>query len=114
MGTPADLAFHELYLLEHSRRIRAAVKMPLAYLGGVKSMDAAETALAEGFECVVMARALIHDTALVNKFRSGELDRSGCTSCNRCVAYIYDPAGTRCVENPPNDLALNQQRAAVQ
>lgn len=114
MGTPADLAFRELYLLEYSRRIRAAVKMPLAYLGGVISMEAAETALAEGFECVVMARALIHDTALVNKFRSGELSRSGCTSCNRCVAYIYDPAGTRCVENPPNDLALNQQRAAAQ
>ena len=114
MGTPADLAFHELYLLEYSRKIRAAVKMPLAYLGGVNSMDAATTALAEGFQCVVMARALIHDTALVNKFQSGELTRSGCTSCNRCVAYIYHPAGTRCVENPPNDLALNQQRAAAQ
>ena len=88
--------------------------MPLGDLGGVKSRDAAETALDEGFECVVMARAMIHDTALVNKLRSGELDRSGCASCNRCVAYIYDPAGTRCVENPPNDLALNQQRAAVQ
>lgn len=112
-GTPANLKFRELYLLEHSRRIRAAVSMPLAYLGGVKSMEAAETALAEGFECVVMARALIHDAALVNKFQSGELQRSGCTSCNRCVAYIYHPAGTRCVENPPNELAPNLVRAGA-
>jgi 2,4-dienoyl-CoA reductase-like NADH-dependent reductase (Old Yellow Enzyme family) len=87
--------------------------MPLAYLGGVKSMEGVATALRDGFECVVLARALIHDSGLVNKFRDGLLRQSGCTSCNRCVAYIYHPAGTWCVENPPNDLAANQIRAAA-
>lgn len=110
---PKGLEFREMYLLEHSRRIRAAVKLPLGYLGGVKSLASVETALREGFDCVVMARALIHDTGLVNKLQRGELVQSGCTSCNACVAYIYDPAGTRCILNPPNDLALNQQRAAA-
>ncbi len=105
--------FKEMYFLEHSRKIRAALDIPLGYLGGVKSMDNVEMAMQEGFECVVMARALIHDTGLVNKFQSGALRQSGCTSCNRCVAYIYDPAGTRCVENPPNDLALNRIRASA-
>ncbi|HLS81440.1 MAG TPA: NADH:flavin oxidoreductase [Steroidobacter sp.] len=112
-SVPKGLQFREMYLLEHSRRIRAAVKMPLAYIGGVKSLANAEKAMQEGFDCVVMARALIHDTGLVNKLQRGELTQSGCTSCNGCVAYIYDPAGTRCILNPPNDLALNLQRASA-
>lgn len=112
-SVPKGLQFREMYLLEYSRRIRAAVKMPLAYLGGVKSLANAQTAMQEGFDCVVMARALIHDTGLVNKLQSGALTQSGCTSCNGCVAYIYDPAGTRCILNPPNDPALNRVRASA-
>ncbi len=112
-SVPKGLEFREMYLLEYSRQIRAAVKMPLAYLGGVKSLANAHAAMKEGFECIVMARALIHDSGLVNKFQRGELTQSGCTSCNGCVAWIYDPAGTRCVLNPPNDLALNLHRASA-
>lgn len=112
LSTPKDLAFREMYFLEYSRRIRAAVDMPLAYLGGVKSLENAQTVLREGFECVAMARALIHDTGLVNKFRAGTIKRSACSSCNGCVPYIYDAAGTRCIDNPPNDLALNQAPAS--
>ena len=103
-----DIQFREMYFLEYSRKIRAAVDLPLAYLGGIKSLANAEQAVAEGFECVVLARALLHDPALVNKFRSGERVESGCDNCNGCVAYIYHPAGTRCIRNPPNDLALNR------
>jgi len=105
--------FREMYLLEYSRKIRAAVQIPLGFLGGVKSLASAEAVLSEGFDCVVMARALIHDPGLVDKFKSGAVTQSGCTSCNACVAQIYDPAGTRCVLNPPNDLALNQQHASA-
>ncbi len=106
------VTFRELYFLENSRRIRAAVQIPLAYVGGAKSLANAEQLVAEGFDCVVMARALIHDPALVNKFRSGELTESGCDNCNACVAYIYHPAGTWCVHNPPNDLEMNRIPAA--
>ncbi len=108
-----DTPFREMYFLEYSRRIRAEVDLPLAYLGGIKSLANAEQAISEGFDCVVLARALLHDTALVNKFRSGELAESGCDNCNGCVAYIYHPAGTRCVMNPPNDPALNRVAAAA-
>lgn len=105
--------FKEMYFLEYSRKIRSAVTMPLAYLGGTKSLANAEQAMAEGFDAVVMARALIHDTGLVNKFRSGEVTQSGCDNCNGCVAYIYHPAGTWCIKNPPNDPVLNTIRASA-
>lgn len=111
LGTPR-VSFREMYFLEYSRRIRAAVDVPLGYLGGARSLANAGQAMAEGFDAVVMARPLIHDPQLVNKFQRGEIAASGCTNCNRCVPYIYHPAGTMCVLNPPNDVALNRVRAA--
>jgi len=106
------LTFHEMYFLEHSRQLRAAVRMPLAYLGGAKSMAGVQQAMQDGFDCVVMGRALIHDPDLVNKFASGAATVSGCTACNQCVAMMYTPGGTSCVLHGPNDLALNQAPAA--
>jgi len=108
-----DITFREMYFLEYSRKIRAAVTLPLAFLGGVKSLANVQQAIAEGFDCVVLARALLHDPALVNKFRSGELSQSGCDNCNGCVAYIYHPAGTRCVRNLPNELEPNRIPASA-
>src|SRR5882757_1779715 len=107
------ISFHEMYFMEHSRKVRAAVRMPLAYLGGVKSIAGVEQAMAEGFDCVVMARALIHDAQLVNKFRSGTATQSGCTACNECVVMMYTPGGTSCVLNAPNDAELNRTPAAA-
>jgi 2,4-dienoyl-CoA reductase (NADPH2) len=110
---PKNIRFHEMYLLEHSRQVRAAVQLPLAYLGGVKSLAAAQRALAEGFDCVAMGRALIHDPALIGRFRDGSAVASGCTSCNRCVAMMYTPGGTSCVLYPPNDPQMNHTPAAA-
>jgi 2,4-dienoyl-CoA reductase-like NADH-dependent reductase (Old Yellow Enzyme family) len=112
MGVP-KVKFSEMYFLEYSRRLREAVTVPLAYLGGAKSLANAQQAMDEGFDAVVMARALIHDPALVSKFQAGTRSSSGCTSCNRCVPYIYHPGGTWCVMNPPNDPALNRIRASL-
>lgn len=98
MATPKTVRFSELYFLDAARRVRAAVGCKLGYLGGVLSLAAAEQALAEGFEAVVMARSLVHDPALVAKWRQDAAHRSGCTACNRCVAAMYGPAGTYCPE----------------
>ncbi|SPA22359.1 putative NADH:flavin oxidoreductase/NADH oxidase [Cupriavidus taiwanensis] len=109
--TPRDLAFRELYFLEASRVVRQAVRMPLAYVGGVKSLDNVAQLMGEGFDAVALARALIHDPALVAGWRDGALQRSACDSCNGCVARIYDPAGVSCVHGPGNDPALTRMVA---
>lgn len=101
------IEFKPLYLREHSLKVRAAVRMPLAYLGGAKSLQGVEQVMADGFDAVVMGRALIHDPALVSKFASGAATESGCTACNRCVVSMYTPAGTHCVINATPDVALN-------
>lgn len=106
------LDFQELYFLEHSRQLRAALRLPLAYLGGAKSLAGVQQLMAEGFDCVAMGRALIHDPALINQYRDGRTAQSGCTACNACVVTMYTPAGTHCVLQPPPDAALNRQPAA--
>lgn len=112
-GVP-QVKFRPMYFLDYSRRIRSALDVPLAYLGGARSMNDVELAMSEGFEAVTMARPLIHDPELVRKFQQGLISTSGCTNCNGCVPYIYHPGGTRCIENPPNDVALNQQFARLE
>jgi 2,4-dienoyl-CoA reductase-like NADH-dependent reductase (Old Yellow Enzyme family) len=104
---PKDVQFRELYLLEHSRKVRAAVTMPLAYLGGVESLANVEQAMGEGFDAVALGRALIFDPHLANHFRDHAVEKSGCIRCNRCVTAMYTPAGTSCVLHPPNDARMN-------
>ncbi len=104
--------FRELYLLEHARRIRAAVDIPLAYLGGVTSAQGVAQLMAEGFDTVAMGRVLIHDPSWVNRLRDGQLERSGCTACNRCVTMMYTEGGTSCVLNGPGNVVLNRTPAA--
>jgi 2,4-dienoyl-CoA reductase-like NADH-dependent reductase (Old Yellow Enzyme family) len=109
MATPKSVRFSELYFLDAARRVRAAVRCKLGYLGGVLSLDAAERTLDEGFDGVVMARALVHDPALVNHFRADPAHRSACDSCNRCVAAMYGSAGTYCaLTNNRIDPKLNK------
>jgi 2,4-dienoyl-CoA reductase-like NADH-dependent reductase (Old Yellow Enzyme family) len=61
----------------------------------------------DGFDAVVMGRALIHRPDLVRAFAEGRLATSGCTACNECVATMYTPGGTRCVLNTKEDPAPN-------
>lgn len=87
--------FEEAFLLPAARRVRAAVRMPLMLLGGVTRLATMRAAMAEGFEFVAMARALLFDPDLVRHYQEGA-GESGCTHCNRCMTAM-ERGGTRCV-----------------
>jgi 4,4'-dithiodibutanoate disulfide reductase len=87
--------FEEAFFLPQARQFRETLSMPLILLGGINAMDTVETAMTEGFEFVAMARALLRDPDLVNKFRA-ETTREGlCVHCTKCMATIF--GGTHCV-----------------
>lgn len=111
--TEPKIEFHEMYFLEHSRKVRAAVKTPLGFLGGVKSAASVARAMDEGFEAVVMGRTLLFDPNFVRDLQTGAQTKSGCITCNRCVVTIYHPSGTHCPIQPLPDPALNQTPAAA-
>jgi 2,4-dienoyl-CoA reductase-like NADH-dependent reductase (Old Yellow Enzyme family) len=106
------IEFKELYFWEYSTKIREAVDLPLAYLGGVKSADNVAQCMDAGFEAVQLARALLREPDLVNRWRE-EGGQSLCDNCNSCVAYIYHPAGTWCIHRPANVLEDNQVLASA-
>lgn len=87
--------FEEAFFLPMARQFREALDMPLILLGGVNNLDTVEGALDEGFELVAMARALLRQPDLVNRFRSGLSDEGLCVHCNKCMPTIY--SGTHCV-----------------
>jgi len=87
--------YEEGFFLEEARRMRAAVRLPLVLLGGVKSLPVIERALSDGFELVGMGRALLHDPALPRRMERGEVIASGCVPCNECIAEM-DRGGVRC------------------
>ncbi len=98
--------YEEAYFLEQAKQFREALGMSLMLLGGVSRLDTAERALAEGFQFVVMGRALLHDPDIIRGWESGTMLESGCIHCNRCMPTIY--TGTRCplVDPRAGDLPI--------
>jgi 2,4-dienoyl-CoA reductase-like NADH-dependent reductase (Old Yellow Enzyme family) len=90
-----EYPFEEAFFLPYARQFRAALSMPLVLLGGIDRLDTVERALAEGFEFVAMARALLREPDLVNRMAEGAATESLCIHCNKCMPTIY--RGTRCV-----------------
>ena len=74
--------------------------MPLVLLGGINRRDTVDQAMAEGFEFVAMARALLREPDLVNRMQSEPRHEGLCVHCNKCLPTIY--TGTRCVLVEPS------------
>jgi 2,4-dienoyl-CoA reductase-like NADH-dependent reductase (Old Yellow Enzyme family) len=91
--------FEEAFFLPYARQFRQAVDVPLILLGGINRLDTVRRALAEGFEFVAMARALLREPDLVARLERGVTSESLCIHCNKCMPTIY--RGTHCVLVPP-------------
>jgi len=94
-----EMPFEEGFFLPFARQFRAALSMPLILLGGINELATIEGALAEGFDFVAMARALLRQPDLPNRMRDGEQSASLCVHCNKCMPTIF--TGTRCVLTTP-------------
>lgn len=81
--------FREAYFLEDALKFRAALKMPLVYVGGLVSRTKIDEVLNDGFEAVQMARALLNEPGFVNRMRAEENARCGCKHSNYCIARMY-------------------------
>jgi 2,4-dienoyl-CoA reductase-like NADH-dependent reductase (Old Yellow Enzyme family) len=87
--------YEEAFLLDSARQFRAALKMPLVLLGGISRRSTMDLAMAEGFQFVAMARALLREPDLINRIQNEPATRSLCIHCNKCMPTIF--TGTHCV-----------------
>lgn len=91
-----EYPYRDAYLLREARLFRAELTIPLILLGGITNRTTMDLAMAEGFEFVAMARALLAEPDLVSRIAAeGSQVRSACTHCNQCMATIY--RRTHCV-----------------
>ncbi|EFD79090.1 oxidoreductase [Mycobacterium tuberculosis T85] len=91
-----EYPYRDAYLLREARLFRAELTIPLILLGGITNRTTMDLAMAEGFDFVAMARALLAEPDLVNRIAAeGSQVRSACTHCNQCMATIY--RRTHCV-----------------
>jgi 2,4-dienoyl-CoA reductase-like NADH-dependent reductase (Old Yellow Enzyme family) len=88
--------FEENFILDQAKRVRDSVTVPLSYLGGVDSARGIGEIMEAGFDFIAMARPLIHDPDFITKLEKGQLDRTECNRCNRCVVEM-DRGGVKCV-----------------
>ncbi len=90
-----EYPFEEAFFLPYARQFLDALSLPLILLGGVNRLETVEGALSEGFSLVAMARALLREPDLVERWRVGAASDGLCIHCNKCMPTIY--SGTRCV-----------------
>ncbi len=100
-----SLPYDQSYFLDDAVQVRAAVGLPLIYVGGAASRASIDGILARGFDAVAMARALIADPAFVRRLAEEEAARSPCDHCNYCAARIYTGV-MACYQREPPAPAL--------
>lgn len=91
--------FREGYNLATAALVKRAIDLPVITVGGMRSKTFMEAAIRDGStDFVSMARPLIRQPDLANRFLSGKSEIASCTNCNRCLVAA-DTVGIRCHED---------------
>jgi len=87
----------EGYYREAARRYREKISLPLMLVGGIRSYEISESLVREGLaDYISLARPLIREPALINRWKSGDRAPATCISCNRCLTETWG-SGLHCV-----------------
>ncbi len=79
-------SFAEGYNLETAAKVKQAVSLPVITVGGMRSKAVMESAIESGkTDFISMARPLILEPDLANKFKTGASEKALCDNCNECV-----------------------------
>jgi 2,4-dienoyl-CoA reductase-like NADH-dependent reductase (Old Yellow Enzyme family) len=88
----------EAYNLPLARRIKEAVNCPVMVVGGFRSYEVAENTIRDdGMDYIAMARPLIREPALANRWLQGDRSPATCISCNSCFMPGLEEGGIYCV-----------------
>ena len=88
----------EAYNLDLARRIKEAVHCPVMVVGGFRSYDIAEKAIRDyDMDYIALARPLIREPGLPNRWKQGDHGPAKCISCSRCFVPGFKEGGIYCV-----------------
>jgi 2,4-dienoyl-CoA reductase-like NADH-dependent reductase (Old Yellow Enzyme family) len=88
----------EAYNLALALRIKEVVRCPVMVVGGFRSYEVAEKAVRDsGMDYISMARPLIREPDLPNRWLKGNRAPATCISCNSCFKPGLKEGGIYCV-----------------
>lgn len=89
-------AEQEGYFLPYAAELAAEISVPVILVGGNREFDAMDKMLNESaIEYFSLCRPLIRESALINRWQSGDFAKAKCISCNKC----FRRGGTTCIFN---------------
>jgi 2,4-dienoyl-CoA reductase-like NADH-dependent reductase (Old Yellow Enzyme family) len=91
----------ESYFQTYAKALKEHVSIPVILVGGHRTPDVMVKVLEDGAaDFISMARPLIREPGLINRWKDGKLEKAKCISCNQCFEnWIFRPL--RCyVEDP--------------
>jgi 2,4-dienoyl-CoA reductase-like NADH-dependent reductase (Old Yellow Enzyme family) len=100
----------EAYNLGMARRIKKEVKCPVIVVGGFRSYEVVDKAIRDdGMDYIALARPLIWEPGLVNRWLQGDRRPARCISCNNCFTSGLEEGGIYCAtEKKENEKAASR------
>ena len=91
----------EAYFREWTKRVKTVTKghARVTMQGGLRTPSLMEEVIENGeADFVSMCRPYIREPDIVNRWRSGDLSRATCISCNKCILdHVFNNKPLRCV-----------------
>ncbi|MFZ1986998.1 MAG: NADH:flavin oxidoreductase [Desulfatitalea sp.] len=88
----------EAYFRHAARQFKSTLKIPIMMVGGIRSLQLAERLLADGVaDYFSMARPLVREPDLIQRWHSGDTRKATCLSDNLCAKAARSGEGLYCV-----------------
>lgn len=88
---------NEAYFRKIAGIFTQGLNIPVALVGGIRTLEKAEKLIEEGCcDMVSLARPLIRTPDLVQRWKHGNREPSDCLSCNRCLEHSRTVGGVVC------------------
>ena len=87
----------EAYLSGLSGYFKENVRVPVTTVGGIRSPEVISEILSKGLaDYVALCRPLIREPHLINRWKSGDMEKAKCISCNGCYETGLAGSGISC------------------
>lgn len=92
--------FREAYFLPYAQKLKPLINIPVIVVGGFRSPQVVEEAIGSGSaDLVSMARPLVREPGLPDRWLKGDRQPARCISCNRCLGQIEQGNRLKCYQN---------------
>ena len=89
----------EAYFREWCKEIKSEVNVPVMMVGGLRTFELMEEVIQNGeADFVSLSRPFIREPGLVNDWKSGDIHRATCISCNKCFEALLEREPLHCVQ----------------